>query len=77
MARLNIDTLGVSEIKWTGTDELKSDDHYIYNYGQESLKRNEITIIVKKILENAVLGYNLKNTETSLFVFKASNSISQ
>jgi len=61
MARLNIDTLGVSEIKWTGTDELKSDDHYIYNYGQESLKRNEITIIVKKILKNAVLGCNLKN----------------
>ena len=61
MARLNIDTLGVSEIKWTGTDEFKSGDHYIYNYGQESLKRNEITIIVKKILENAVLGCNLKN----------------
>ena len=41
MARLNIDILGVSEIKWTGTDKFKSDDHYIYNYGQESLKRNK------------------------------------
>ena len=61
MARLNTDTLGISEIKWTGTGEFKSDDHYIYYYGQESLKRNEIAIIVKKILQNAVRGCNLKN----------------
>ena len=61
MARLNTDILGISEIKWTGTGEFKSDDHYIYYYGQESLKRNEIAIIVKKILQNAVRGCNLKN----------------
>ena len=61
MARLNIDILGISEIKWTGTGEFKSHDRYIYYYGQESLKRNEIAIIVKKILQNAVRGCNLKN----------------
>ena len=48
MARVNIDILRIMELKWTGTDELNSDDHYIYYYGQESLRRNGVAIIVKK-----------------------------
>ena len=48
MARVNIDILGISELKWTGMGEFNSDDHYIYYYGQESLRRNGIAIIVKK-----------------------------
>ena len=48
MARLSVDILGISELKWTGTGEFNSDDHYIYYCGQESLKRNGIAIIVKK-----------------------------
>ena len=48
MARVNVDILGISELKWTGMGEFNSDDHYIYYCGQESLKRNGIAIIVKK-----------------------------
>ena len=48
MARVNIDILGISEIKWTGMGEFNSDDHYIYYCGQESLRRNEVAIIVNK-----------------------------
>ena len=48
MARTNIDILGISELKWTGMDEFNSDDHYIYNCGQESLRRNGVAIMVKK-----------------------------
>ena len=48
MARVNIDILGVSELKWTGMGEFKSGDHYIYYCGQESLRRNEVAIIVNK-----------------------------
>ena len=48
MARVNIDILGISEIKWTGMDELNSDDHYVYYCGQESLRRNGIALIVNK-----------------------------
>ena len=61
MARVNIDILGVSELRWTGMGEFNSDDHYIYYYGQESLRRNRIFIIVNKRILNAVLGCNLKN----------------
>ena len=61
MARLNIDILGISELKWTGMDEFNSDDHYIYCCGQESLRRNGVAIIVNKRVQNAVLGCNLKN----------------
>ena len=50
MARVNIDSLGISELKWTGTDEFNSDDHYIYYCGQESLRRNGVAIIVNKIV---------------------------
>ena len=48
MTRVNIDILGISELRWTGMDEYNSDDHYIYYRGQESLKRNGVAIIVKK-----------------------------
>ena len=51
MARVNFDILGISELKWTGMGELNSDDHYIYYYGQESLRRNGIAIIVNKSLK--------------------------
>ena len=61
MARVNIDTLGISELKWTGMGELNSDDHYIYYRGQESLRRNGVAIMVNKRVRNAVLGCNLKN----------------
>ena len=61
MARVNIDILGISELKWTGMGEFNSDDHYIYYYGQESLRRNGVALIVNKRVLNAVLGCNLKN----------------
>ena len=61
MARVNIDILGIGELKWTGMGEFNSDDHYIYYCGQESLRRNGVAIIVNKRVQNAVLGCNLKN----------------
>ena len=61
MARVNIDILGINELKWTGMDEFNSDDHYICYYGQESLRRNGVAIIVNKRVQNVVLGCNLKN----------------
>ena len=61
MASLNIDILGISELKWTGMSEFNSDDHYIYNCGQESLRKNGVAIVVNNRVENAVLGCNLKN----------------
>ena len=61
MARVNIDSLGISELKWTGMGEFNSDDHYIYYYGQESLRKNRVVIMVNKRVQNAVLGCNLKN----------------
>ena len=62
MARMNIDILGISELKWTGMGEFNSDDHYIYYYcGQESPRRNGVAIIVNQRVLNAVLGCNLKN----------------
>ena len=60
MARVNIDILRISELKWTGTGEFNSDDHYIYYCGQESL-RSGVAIMVNKRAQNAVLGCNLKN----------------
>ena len=60
MARMNIDILKISELKWTGMGEFKSDDHYIYYCGQESLRRNGVALIVNKRVQNAVLGCNLK-----------------
>ena len=60
-ARVNVDILGISELKWTGMCEFNSDDHYIYYCGQESLRRNGVAIIVNERIQNAVLGCNLKN----------------
>ena len=61
MARVNVDILGISELKWTGMGEFNSDDHYIYCCGQESLRRNGIAIMVNKRVRNAVLGCSLNN----------------
>ena len=61
MARVNIDILGISKIKWTGMGEFNADDHYIYYCGQESLRRNGVAIMVNKRVQNAVLRCNLKN----------------
>ena len=61
MARLNINILGISELKWTGMGEFNSDDHYIYYCRQESLRRNGVAIMVNKRVLNAVLGCSLKN----------------
>ena len=61
MARVNINILGISELKWTGMGEFNSDDHYIYYCGPESLRRNGVTIMVNKRVWNAVHGCNLKN----------------
>ena len=61
MARVNIDILGISELKWTGMGKCNSDEHCIYYCGQESLRRNAVALIVKKRVQNAVHGYNLKN----------------
>ena len=61
MARMNVDILGISELRWTGMGEFNLDDHNIYYCGQESLRRNRVAIMVNKRVWNAVLGCNLKN----------------
>ena len=61
MARVTVDILGISELKWTGMGEFNSDDHYIYYYGPKSLRRNGVAIIVNRRVRNAVFGCNLKN----------------
>ena len=61
MARVNVNILGIGELKWIGMGEFKSDDHYIYYCGQESLRRNGVAIIVNKRVQNAIFGCNLKN----------------
>ena len=66
MARVNVDILGISELKWTGMGEFNSDDHYIYYCGQESLRRNGVAIIVNKRVRNAVLGCKLKKRQNDL-----------
>ena len=63
MARVNIDILGNSKLKWTGMGEFNSDDHYIYHCGQASLRRNGVTIMVNKRVRNAELECSLKMTE--------------
>ena len=70
MARVNIDILGISELKWTVMGEFNSDDHYVCYWGQESLRRNGIALIVNKKVWNAVLGFN-KKWPNDLFVSKA------
>ena len=61
MARVNINILGISKLKWTGMGEFNSDDNYIYYCGQESLRRNGVAITVNKRVQNTILGCNLKN----------------
>ena len=61
MARVNINILGISELKWTGMGEFNSDDHFIYYCGQESPRRKGVAIIINKRVQNALLGCNLKN----------------
>ena len=61
MARVNVDILGIRELKCTGSGEFNSDDYYIYYCRQESLRRNGVAIMVNKRVQNAVLGCNLKN----------------
>ena len=70
MARVNVDILGISELKWTGMGEFNSDDHYIYYCGQESLRRNGVAIMVNKRVQNAVLGCNLKNDRMISVLFQ-------
>ena len=71
MARVNINILGVSVLKWTGMGEFNSGDHYIYYCGQESLRRNKVALIVNKSIQNAVLGCNLKNDRMVSVHFQA------
>ena len=63
MARVNVDILGISELKWTGMGAFNSDDHYMYYCGQESIRRNTVALIVNKRVQNAVLDCNLKMKE--------------
>ena len=76
MARVNIDILGISELRWTGMGEFNLVDHYIYYCGWESLRRNGVDITVNKRVQNAVLGCNLKN-DRMISVSKANHSTSQ
>ena len=76
MARVNIDILGISVLRWTGMGEFNSDDNYIYYCGQEPLRRNGVAIIVNKRVQNAVLGCNLKN-DRMISVCRTNHSISQ
>ena len=64
MARVNVDILGISELKWTGMGEFNSDDHYTYYCGQESIRRNGLATIINKRVQNSVLECNLKNNRT-------------
>ena len=63
MARVNVDILGISELKWTGMGDFNSDDHYIYYCGQESLRRNGVAIMVNKRVRNSVLVCNPKERQ--------------
>ena len=74
MARVNIDILGIRELRWIGIGEFNSDDDYIYYCGQESLRRIGVAIIVNKRVQNAVLGCNLKN-DRMISVSEANHSI--
>ena len=76
MARVNVNILRISKLKWTGMGEFNSDDHYIYYCGQESLRRNGVAIMVKKRVQNSVVGCNLKN-DRMISVSKANHSVSQ
>ena len=77
MARVNVDILEFSELKWTGMGEFNSDDHYIYYCRQESLRRNGVAIMVNKRVHNALLGRNLKNDRMISVCLQGNHSISQ
>ena len=70
MARLNINSLGISKLKWTRMGEFNSDDHYIYYFGQESLKRNGVALIVNQRVQNTVSGCNFNSDRTILVCFQ-------
>ena len=76
MVRVNTDMLGISELKWTRMGKFNSDDHYIYQCGQESLRRNAVAIIVNIRVQNAVLGCNRKNNRMISVRFQANHSVS-
>ena len=76
MARVNVDILGISELKWTGMGEFNSNDHYIYYCGQQSLRRNGVATIVNKRVLNAVPGCKLKNDRMISVCFQGNHSIS-
>ena len=75
MARVNVNILGISKLKWTVMGEFNSDDYYIYYCGQKSLRRNGVALMVNKRVQNSVLGCNLKMTERFIFVSKTNHSI--
>ena len=77
MARVNIDSLGISELKWTGMGEFNSDDHYIYYCEQVSLRRNGVALIVNKRVGNVVLRCSLKNDRMISVHFQGRPFISQ
>ena len=70
MERVNVNILGIRELKWAGMGEFNSDDHYIYYCGQESLRKDGVVIIVNKRFRNAVVGCNLKNNRMISFCFQ-------
>ena len=76
-ARVNVDILGISELKWTGMGEFNSDNHYIYYCGQESFRRNGVAIMINKRVQNAVLGCSLKTDRMISVRFQGIYSISQ
>ena len=75
MARVNVNILGISELKWTGMGDYNSDNHYIYYCGQESIRRNGVAILAKKESKMQYLDAISKMTERSLFISKANHSI--
>ena len=75
MARVNVDVLEISKLRWTGMGEFNSDDHYIYYCGQESLRRNGVAIMVSKRVQMQYLDAISKMTELTLFISEASYSI--
>ena len=77
MARVNLNILGISKLKWTGMGGFNSDDHYIYYCMQESLRRNGVAIMVNNVSEMQHLDAISKTTEWSLFFSKANHSVSQ
>ena len=76
MARVNVNILGISELKWTGMGGFNSNDHYIYYCGQESLRRNGVATIVTKRVQNGSAWTQSHNQQNDLFVSKANRSIS-